>query len=180
MTSSVRCTTPSSPFGVERIAISSAVSAWRASPSQIAARKSRASKSSSLGVAPYPLSVSDSALSSSFATSSGERACSSKTSEREVSGVLMKKFGLCVVAPIRTTVPSSTYGRRTSCCDLLKRCISSMKRIVPLPPSSSRALSHILRMSATPERTPESRTKLRFVVFATTSASVVFPQPGGP
>ena len=61
------------------------------------------------------------ALSKSFATSAGASACSSKTSERDVSGVLMKKFGFWVVAPIRTTMPSSTYGSRTSCWDLLKR-----------------------------------------------------------
>ena len=41
--------------------------------------------------------------------------------------------GFSVVAPISVIVPSSTCGRNASCCALLKRWISSTKRIVRLP-----------------------------------------------
>ena len=33
--------------------------------------------------------------------------------------------GFSVVAPMKVSVPSSTYGRKVSCCALLKRCTSS-------------------------------------------------------
>ena len=65
------------------------------------------------------------------------------------SGELTAKKGFSVVAPMRTTRPSSTAGRRASCWDLLKRCTSSTKRIVPRPCSprrrraSSRAAAHV-------------------------------------
>ena len=37
--------------------------------------------------------------------------------------------GFSVVAPINVTVPFSTAPSSESCCDLLKRCISSINRI---------------------------------------------------
>jgi len=40
---------------------------------------------------------------------------SSKICERETSGELTKKNGLCVVAPINLTTPLSTSGSKTSC-----------------------------------------------------------------
>src|SRR4030067_936927 len=60
--------------------------------------------------------------------------------------------GFSVVAPVRVTAPSSTKGRITSCCALLKRWISSMKRMVRWPyiPRRSPASSTIWRRSATP------------------------------
>jgi hypothetical protein len=42
----------------------------------------------------------------------------------------MANDGFSVVAPIMVTVPCSTWGKNASCCALLKRWISSMKRIV--------------------------------------------------
>ena len=55
-------------------------------------------------------------------------------------------------------VPSSTAPRRASCCDLLKRCISSMNNIgeAPLPKMElERALSITSLTSFTPELTAE-------------------------
>ena len=46
------------------------------------------------------------------------------------SGALISKEGFSVVAPIKTTVPSSTEGKITSCCALLNLCTSSIKRTV--------------------------------------------------
>ena len=47
------------------------------------------------------------------------------------SGEFTEKNGFSVVAPMRTTRPSSTAGSSASCCALLKRWTSSMKRMVP-------------------------------------------------
>ena len=54
---------------------------------------------------------------------------------------MTSKYGFSVVAPISVTMPSSTAGSSASCCALLKRWISSRKRIVrwPFAPSRSRA-----------------------------------------
>ena len=41
----------------------------------------------------------------------------------------IEKDGFSVVAPIRTNLPLSTWGRNKSCCFLLKRWISSINRI---------------------------------------------------
>ena len=54
------------------------------------------------------------------------------------SAALSSKLGFSVVAPISVTVPSSTAGRRVSCCDLFSRCISSTNSTVPAPPEASR------------------------------------------
>ncbi len=97
-------------------------------------------------------------------------------------GEFTEKKGFSVVAPMRTTSPSSTAGSRASCWDLLNRCTSSMKRMVPRPcsPSSRRASSMAPRTSATPAFTADSGTKVLAVVAATTWARVVFPVPAGP
>ena len=73
--------------------------------------------------------------------SSSESAWSSITVQRESSAEFTSKYGFSVVAPISVTRPSSTACSTESCCALLKRWISSMKRIVrrPLAPSRSRA-----------------------------------------
>ena len=72
-------------------------------------------------------------------SSSSESAVSSITVQRESSAELTSKYGFSVVAPMSVTSPSSTACSTESCCALLKRWISSMKRIVrtPLPPSRS-------------------------------------------
>ena len=87
-----------------------------------------------------------------------------------------------MVAPMRTMSPSSTDGNKASCCDLLNRCTSSMKRMVPWPcsPSRCRASSMARRTSATPALTADRGTKALAVTVAMTEASVVFPVPGGP
>ena len=61
--------------------------------------------------------------------------------QRESSAEFTSKYGFSVVAPISVTSPSSTACSTESCCALLKRWISSMKRIVrrPFAPSRSRA-----------------------------------------
>ena len=69
---------------------------------------------------------------------------------------MTSKDGFSVVAPISVTTPVSTAFSSESCCDLLKRCISSMKRIgeeVVRKSGSLRALSITSRTSFTPELT---------------------------
>jgi hypothetical protein len=57
-------------------------------------------------------------------------------------------------------VPSSMYGKNASCCERLKRWISSMKSSVPRPSSRrARAASNTLRKSETPEWIAESCSK---------------------
>ena len=46
---------------------------------------------------------------------------------------MTSKYGFSVVAPMSVTVPSSTWGSSASCWALLKRWISSRKRIVRVP-----------------------------------------------
>ena len=64
---------------------------------------------------------------------------------RERSALLTSNEGFSVVAPTRTTVPSSTCGRNASCWALLKRWISSMKRSVAslCPPRDAGPLDHL-------------------------------------
>ena len=95
---------------------------------------------------------------------------------------MTSKYGFSVVAPISVIIPSSTAGSSASCCALLKRWISSRKRIVrsPLPPSRSRARWMTSRTWDTVAETAESSSNAAPVVFAITRASVVFPLPGGP
>lgn len=94
----------------------------------------------------------------------------------------MEKEGFSVVAPIITSLPDSTYGRKTSCCVRLKRWISSRKRIVGVL-LLEKTLSH----SSSTERTSlrslvqqESDLKGQVVCFEMIYATVVLPQPGGP
>ena len=101
---------------------------------------------------------------------------------RERKAGITSKVGFSVVEPIIVIVPFSTYGRIASCWALLKRCTSSMKRIVCRLWSfkSSRACSTTRRKSATPALTALSSTKLRLVTREMMRARVVFPEPGGP
>ena len=87
-----------------------------------------------------------------------------------------------MVAPIRVSSPSSTAGSSASCWALLKRWISSRKRIVarPLPRRRSRARSITARISARPALTADSSSKAPSAPAAAIRASVVFPDPGGP
>ncbi|MMZ70051.1 hypothetical protein D1872_330080 [compost metagenome] len=59
---------------------------------------------------------------------------------------------------MKVMVPSSMWGRNTSCWLLLKRCTSSTKRMVRTPRQLfSFALSMAARISLMPEVTAESR-----------------------
>jgi hypothetical protein len=102
--------------------------------------------------------------------------------ERERRAELTSNEGFSVVAPIRVIVPSSTCGRIASCCALLKRCTSSMKRIVrpPCIPRRSFASFTAARRSATPAVTALSGTKCARVVSAMIRARVVLPTLAAP
>ena len=103
------------------------------------------------------------------------------TRERDRSGLITSKLGFSVVAPIKIIVPSSTWGKNASCWALLKRWISSTKRMVCIP--SRRfwaALSITLTTSAFPEVTALSSTNSAPVPLAIILARVVLPLPGGP
>ena len=91
--------------------------------------------------------------------------------------------GFSVVAPINTIVPSSTAPSKASCCDLLKRCISSMNSIGASPRENMEfpfALSMTSRTSFTPALTADKVWNSRFRERATILARVVLPTPGGP
>ena len=97
---------------------------------------------------------------------------------RESSALITSKRGFSVVAPISVTTPSSTAGSSASCCALLKRWISSRKRIVAV--WRWRARSITARTSARPASTALCSSKLASVAAAIARASVVLPEPGGP
>ena len=107
---------------------------------------------------------------------------STYTRARDSSAPLISNDGFSVVAPMKQTVPSSTYGRKASCCALLKRCTSSRKSTVrrPLPARICCACSTAARTSFTPAITADSARNSESQVFATRRASVVLPVPGGP
>src|SRR6266581_3511418 len=77
--------------------------------------------------------------------------------------------GFSVVAPISVIRPSSTAGSTASCCALLKRWISSRKRIVrwPCAPSRSRARAITSRTCETVADTAESSSNAAPVMPAT-------------
>ena len=75
------------------------------------------------------------------------------TWQRESNGRMTSNEGFSVVAPIKVTTPVSTALSRESCCDLLKRCISSINRIgeTVLKKRLPFAFSITSRTSFTPE-----------------------------
>ena len=86
-----------------------------------------------------------------------------------------------MVAPISVTSPSSTAGSSASCWALLKRWISSRKKIVGRPAlrrSVARAITS--RTCGRPAFTAESSSNAPWALPAMIRASVVFPVPGGP
>lgn len=101
---------------------------------------------------------------------------------REETTSLRAKEGFSVVAPMSTRRPCSTYGRKMSCCFLLKRWISSMNRTVgtPFDCRSLAAWAATSRMSWTPAVQHESVRNGQDVWWAMMEAIVVFPHPGGP
>jgi hypothetical protein len=89
------------------------------------------------------------------------------------------KYGFSVVAPIKITVPSSTYGSSASCCNLLKRCISSINKIhFPLGFKNAFFASSIaFFISAIPAVTAFILVNLYLVVSLITLARDVLPAP---
>jgi hypothetical protein len=115
------------------------------------------------------------------AMSSAVSSCSSYTCVREISAELTSKYGFSVVAPTSTTSPSSTAGSSASCWALLKRWISSRKKMVWRPlRRRSRARSITSRTCWRPASTAESSSNAASAYSANIRASVVFPVPGGP
>ena len=87
-----------------------------------------------------------------------------------------------MVAPISVTVPSSTSCSSPSCWVRLKRWISSMNRIGRRPRArcflaSSKLLLQVGHARPSPPTAPSAA---RPTSLASSRASVVFPQPGGP
>ena len=101
---------------------------------------------------------------------------------REATTSLRAKEGFSVVAPMSTRRPCSTYGRKMSCCFLLKRWISSMNSTVgtPFDCRSLAAWAATSRMSWMPAVQHESVRNGHDVWWAMMDAIVVFPHPGGP
>ena len=134
------------PTPASAIATSSVVRTTRASPEARSTRRATASSSSDGAVG------ADGTRGEHRARSSGGSGSKRHSVERLSSGALRAKNGFSVVAPMRTTTPSSTPCSRASCCALLKRCTSSRNRIVPRPsaPSARRASSSSVRTSFTP------------------------------
>ena len=87
-----------------------------------------------------------------------------------------------MVAPTSATRPSSTAGRSVSCCALLKRWISSRKKIVRSPLVERRCCARSItsRTSARPAFTAEASSNAAWAFTASRRASVVLPVPGGP
>ena len=96
---------------------------------------------------------------------------------------MTSKYGFSVVAPTSTTSPSSTAGSSVSCWALLKRWISSRKKIVGSPLVVAPVLgarSSTSRTSARPAFTAEASSNAARAFTASSRASVVLPVPGGP
>lgn len=91
------------------------------------------------------------------------------------------KLGFSVVAPIKVIIPFSTKGSRVSCWDLFRRWISSRKTSVDFPYFWLSSACWIIAVrSSFLLLTQESGKKSASRDEAIISASVVFPQPGGP
>ena len=78
-----------------------------------------------------------------------------RPAQRESSAELTSKYGFSVVAPISVTSPSSTAGSSASCWALLKRWISSRKKIVALA-ARARAGARRARSPRAPPRARRS------------------------
>src|SRR5918999_2472988 len=102
--------------------------------------------------------------------------------QRDSRASLTSKYGFSVVSPTSTTSPSSTAGSSVSCWALLKRWISSRKKIVPSLAVRRRCSARAItsRTSARPALTAEASSKAARAFTASRRASVVLPVPGGP
>jgi hypothetical protein len=101
---------------------------------------------------------------------------------RDSSAELTSNDGFSVVAPMKVNSPDSTWGRKASCCALLKRCTSSTKTMQRRPcacvPAWARSTAS--RMSLTPPSTADICMNSASKASAISRASVVLPTPGGP
>ena len=161
-------------------AISRVESALRASPLANSAIVASISSEISTSCPPKPRGSAIARLKSPV-SSSVFSACNTNTLQRDRSAPFTSNEGFSVVAPISIMLPFSTYGKKASCCALLKRWISSTNRMVFSPkrlPFS--ACSMTCFISFIPLVTAEKSIKLAFVRFAMMRASVVLPTPGGP
>ncbi len=88
-----------------------------------------------------------------------------------------------MVAPTKMIVPRSMCGRKASCCVLLKRCTSSTNSTVrcalrrSATAASASTCAHLRQAGEHGRDGPELGVR---VACASSSASVVLPQPGGP
>ena len=101
--------------------------------------------------------------------SSGSSDSSLTTTDRLSSGLMTEKLGFSVVAAMKVTSRFSTLGSNASCCDLEKRCTSSMNNTVSLPSETRRSCARLStsRTSLTPEVTADSSSKTRPDCLAT-------------
>jgi hypothetical protein len=152
------------------------LSSRRASPSASPTRRVRAASSNERSA-----SARSPARSKSWPISSSASGCSTYTVARERSAELTSNDGFSVVAPMKVSRPLSTKGRKPSCCALLKRWISSTKRMVRRPWSRHiSACATASRTSLMPENTADSAMNSHANCVAIIRASVVLPTPGGP
>src|SRR3569832_582437 len=107
---------------------------------------------------------------------------STYTRARESNALFSSNEGFSVVATMKVSVPSSTMGRKASCCALLKRCTSSTIRLVARPDCARTCLacSTAARTSFTPACTAEMLKNCACTRRAMSRACVVLPVPGGP
>ena len=118
---------------------------------------------SSILTSPFKPRLSSTARAMSVARSDGSNDSSLTTTERDSNGLMTEKLGFSVVAPMKVTSRFSTAGSSASCCDLEKRCTSSMNRTVsvPSPTSLRRARASTSRTSFTPDVTADSSSNAR-------------------
>ena len=172
---------PAASLPTSSAAISSNVSARRTSPSDAREISMSCASATINPRPPSPRSLSASACWSASTMSSSDKASITCTRQRESSAEFNSNDGFSVVAPTNRIEPRSICGRNASCWVLLKRCTSSTNNTVRVPcVKRSSAAARICRTSGSPESTAEMARNSAFAYFASSSASVVLPQPGGP
>ena len=114
------------------ITISKVDNAFLASPLLKDAIRCKQSSDISIFKFPNPFGLEMACLSKETISSSSS-ALRTNTLQRDKRAPLISNDGFSVVAPISIMLPFSTKGKKASCWDLLKRCISSTNRIVFSP-----------------------------------------------
>ena len=120
---------PSSLIDVVKVATSNPFKAVLTSPFEIFASFLKVSSSILMLYSPNPsfLSIAFFSIWYIFSSVNGS---SLITIDLEINALFTSKYGFSVVAPIKITVPFSTYGNNASCCNLLNLCISSINNIL--------------------------------------------------